>query len=66
MTTFEDIKRLIDSHDYTYQYSDDHRYYRRGQSEYDAIQRALNDATGETGDRARAYWKAKQQQWWGK
>lgn len=57
MTTIEDIKRMIDTHDYWYSMSDDHSVWKRGQDSYDRIQRALNDAEGETATAARAYWK---------
>jgi hypothetical protein len=65
MTTFEDVKRMIDGHDYTYQYSDDHRYWQKGQKEYDAIQNGLNSLSGDEQVKAKQYWKRKLEEWWG-
>jgi hypothetical protein len=41
----EDFKRLCQQHDLTYSYSDDHRYWRAGFSEWNAI-RELADLIG--------------------
>ena len=66
MITLEDIHRLIDSHDWSYEMSDDHSAWQRGQREYDAIQRALNDAEGETATKGREYWNKRRKEWWGR
>lgn len=35
--TIEQFQKLVDEHDLTYSYSDDHRCWQRGQSQRDAI-----------------------------
>lgn len=44
----EDFIQLLKSHDWTYQFSDDHRVYKRGQLERDAINR-IKSELGELG-----------------
>lgn len=56
MTTLEDVKRLIDGHDYWYSMSDDHSVWKRGQAQYDAIQRGINGLEGADGATAKQYW----------
>jgi len=37
------LKQQLESHDWFYQYSDDHRYYKSGEKEYQEIWRTIED-----------------------
>lgn len=45
MTTLEDLEKALRNHDWTYQYSDDPTWYRRGADEARDIERMMSDLT---------------------
>lgn len=51
--TLETLKSMLETHDWFYTYSDDHRYYKRGQEESEKI-RAEIERLSEEGFRAEA------------
>ena len=40
------LKQMLKQHDFTYQYSDDHRYYQKGTQEYKIIQDKVKELGG--------------------
>ena len=40
------LKEMIKNHDFTYEYSDDHRYYKRGSQEYKIINNKVKEMGG--------------------
>ena len=43
--TVEEFRSLVEKHDWYYTYSDDHRYWRKGQDSWNEIQKALEELT---------------------
>ena len=40
------LDKMLESHDWTYQYSDDHRYYKQGSQEYKIINEKVKEMGG--------------------
>jgi len=40
------LEQMLESHDFTYEYSDDHRYYKQGSQEYKIIQEKIKEMGG--------------------
>jgi len=43
--TLETFKSMLETHDWFYSYSDDHRYYKRGSDQRALINKALDELT---------------------
>jgi hypothetical protein len=43
--TLETFKSMLETHDWFYSYSDDHRYYKRGRDQRALINKALDELT---------------------
>ena len=46
-TMLEDLKEMLNTHDWYYTYSDDHRYYTRGKVEMERINAEIERLTAE-------------------
>jgi hypothetical protein len=42
------LEQMLESHDFTYEYSDDHRYYTQGSQEYKIINNKVKEMGGWT------------------
>lgn len=49
--TLETFKSMLESHDWFYSYSDDHRYYTRGRDQRSAIEKAFDELSEQSLER---------------
>ncbi len=56
MTTLDDVKRLIDAHDFLYEFSDDYKEWEKGRERSKKIRKHIETLQGEERFAASEYW----------